>query len=239
MYGKFLALADAYDPIDTTVDWAVKPNLLYGNTMTEEGRTLTPKGLATRERIVAAAADLIYHRGVHATNNELVRKAAGVSGSQLSHYFADKESLVRAVIGWRADSMIGLDGTRPRGPFDSFEALRAWADFYFQHQDVVTGGCSFGSLASEILKSGLHVRDDIAGGFERWRAAFRDGIQAMRDRGDLRPDADPDQLAGVLSAAFQGGMLLAQAEHDVEPLRVALNGALDYMASFAPAGTQS
>jgi AcrR family transcriptional regulator len=37
-----------------------------------------------------------------------VRKAAGVSGSQLSHYFRDKESLVRAVIAWRADLIIDL-----------------------------------------------------------------------------------------------------------------------------------
>ncbi|MFF3518879.1 hypothetical protein [Streptomyces sp. NPDC002573] len=29
-----------------------------------------------------------------------MRRAPGVSGSQLSHYFANKESLVRAVIDW-------------------------------------------------------------------------------------------------------------------------------------------
>lgn len=207
--------------------------------MTDADRRLTPKGLATRERIVTAAAELIYHRGVHATNNEMVRKAAGVSGSQLSHYFPDKESLVRAVIGRRADTMLGLRGSRPRGPFDSLAALRGWADFYLDRADVVIGGCTFGSLASEIMKTDLDVSDDIAAGFERWRAVFRDGIRAMRERGDLRADADPDHLAGVLSAAFQGGMLLAQAERRVEPLRTALNGALDYVASFAPATTES
>jgi Bacterial regulatory proteins, tetR family len=88
---------------------------------------LTPRGQATRERIVEAAAGLMYTHGVHATNNDLVRKAANVNvnGSQLSHYFPDKESLVRAVIVWRADSMMGLRETPPRGALDSFEALRA------------------------------------------------------------------------------------------------------------------
>jgi AcrR family transcriptional regulator len=38
-----------------------------------------------RQKIIEAAADLIYERGVAGTNNELVRKAAGISGSQLSH----------------------------------------------------------------------------------------------------------------------------------------------------------
>jgi TetR/AcrR family transcriptional repressor of nem operon len=209
-------------------------------TATEErARRLTPKGLATRDRIVDAAAELIYSRGVHATNNELVRKAAGVSGSQLSHYFPDKESLVRAVIELRADSMIGLGGTRPRGPFDSLAALRGWADFYLERENVVIGGCLFGSLASEIMKTELNVRDEIAAGFERWRAVFRDGFQTMRDRGDLRPDADPDHLAGALAAAFQGGMLLSQAERNIAPLRDGLESALAYIASFAPAKTKS
>ncbi|GAB2800476.1 TetR/AcrR family transcriptional regulator [Actinoallomurus bryophytorum] len=194
---------------------------------------LTPRGLATRERILEAAADLIYAHGVHATNNELVRKAAGVSGSQLSHYFPDKESLVRAVISWRADSMMGLRDSPPRGPLDSFEALRAWADSYVQNAKVLEGGCSFGSLASEIMKTDLDVHDEIAAGFDRWREVFRSGLQAMRDRHDLRRGADPDRLASVLMAAFQGGMLLTQAARDVTPLREALYEAIAHVESYA------
>jgi AcrR family transcriptional regulator len=57
---------------------------------------------------------LIYARGVAATNNELVRQRAGVSGSQLSRYFPDKESLLRAVITWRAEAMTGLQQDSPR-----------------------------------------------------------------------------------------------------------------------------
>lgn len=200
----------------------------------ERPHKLTPKGAATRERIVQAAAQLIYERGVHRTNNELVRKAAGVSGSQLSHYFPDKESLVRAVVAWRADSMLGLRETPPRGDLDSFDALQAWADSYIARDDVLEGGCSFGSLASEIMKTDLDVHDEIAATFERWKEMFRSGLAAMRERGELRPDADPERLAQVLMAAFQGGMLLTQAARDVTPLRDALLQAIDYVRSFAP-----
>lgn len=50
------------------------------------------------------------------------------------------------------------------------------------------------------------MNDAIAEGFARWRAQFRDGLTAKRDRGELRPEADPDQLATSLMAAFQGGL---------------------------------
>jgi TetR/AcrR family transcriptional repressor of nem operon len=195
---------------------------------------LTPKGHAVRQKIIEAAADLIYERGVAGTSNELVRQAAGISGSQLSHYFPDKESLVRAVIAWRADTMIGLQRNPPLGELDSIGKLRAWADSYTEREDVCTGGCSFGSLAAEVIKGELDVQDEIVAGFGRWRDLFERGLTAMRDRGDLRRAADPGQLAYALMAAFQGGMLLTQAARDVGPLRAALSGTIDHVASYAP-----
>lgn len=194
---------------------------------------LTRKGRATRQRIIEAAAELIYRRGVAGTNNELVRAATGASGSQLSHYFPDKRSLVRAVIDWQAETMMGLHDDPPRGELDSLNALRAWADSYTSRTDIHQGGCSFGSLASEIMKTDADAHDAIAAGFERWRHVFARGLQAMRERGELRPDADPEQLSYSLAAAFQGGLLLAQSTRSVTPLEAALDAALDHVASFA------
>ncbi|HEY1818479.1 MAG TPA: TetR/AcrR family transcriptional regulator [Trebonia sp.] len=202
--------------------------------VTVRPRRLTPKGEAVRQKIIEAAAVLIYERGVAGTNNELVRRATGISGSQLSHYFPDKESLVRAVIAWRADTMIGLQRDPPLGELDSIAALRAWASSYTERPDVCEGGCSFGSLAAEISKGDLDARDEIAAGFDRWRDLFERGLTVMRGRGELRRSADPRQLAYALMAAFQGGMLLAQSTHDLTPLRDALDAAIGHVASFAP-----
>ncbi len=67
---------------------------------------LTPKGERTRARIVEAAAKLIYEHGVAATTIEDVKAIAGVSSSQLYHYFADKEALVEAVIDRQANFLV-------------------------------------------------------------------------------------------------------------------------------------
>ena len=69
--------------------------------MTSDARDrprLTPKGERTRARIVEAAARLIHQRGVAGTTLDDVKAAAEVSGSQLYHYFPDKDDLVQAVI---------------------------------------------------------------------------------------------------------------------------------------------
>src|SRR5262249_62210898 len=53
---------------------------------------LTRKGAETRERIVSAAANLVFEHGVAATSIEDVKEAAGGSGSQLYHYFGEKQA---------------------------------------------------------------------------------------------------------------------------------------------------
>ncbi|MFF3991299.1 TetR/AcrR family transcriptional regulator [Streptomyces sp. NPDC001797] len=199
-------------------------------------RKLTPKGLATRERIIAAAAELIYEHGAQNTNNEQIREAAGVSGSQLTRHFPTKEALVRAVLAWQADYIVARHQAPELGELDSFAALHQWADSYIASQDMLRGGCTFGSLAAEVVKAEPSHRDAVADGFERWQALFRRGLSKMRERGELRPEADPAALAHLLTAAFQGGALLDQAAADSTPLRDALYGALAYVESFAVQG---
>jgi TetR/AcrR family transcriptional repressor of nem operon len=196
---------------------------------------MTAKGRATRARIIAVAAELMFERGVVGTSIEDVRKAAGVSGSQMTHYFTDKQSLVRAVIAWQADSVIELHRQPALGHLDSFDAFRLWAQLHVERQRETDceGGCRFGSLAGELAESDPQTRADLAAGFERWEALFQDGLRAMQDRGELRPDADPEQLAWALLSAMQGGMLMTQTKRDTGPLEASLNASLAYIESFA------
>lgn len=194
-----------------------------------EQRSLTNKGKATRARILEHAAELIYAHGVHATNNEQLRHAAGVSGSQLNHYFPTKESLVLAVIQWQAERVLALHRSDRFGGFDSVESFRAWADFYIVYERSCIEGCRLGSLASEVIKTELQVREQLASAFAGWRDVFRDGLENMKRQHRLKPHTDTTQLANLLLAAFQGGMLLAQIARDITPLRDALHAAIDHL----------
>lgn len=202
-------------------------------TRVREQAKVTEKGQATRARILEHAAVLIYSKGVHATNNEQVRRAAGVSGSQLTHYFATKEDLVLAVIAWQAERVLALHRSEQFDCFESLGAFRKWATFYVGYERVYQEGCSLGSLASEIIKTDLDVHDELASAFTQWRDIFRDGILHMQRLGSLSGEADPEQLANLLLAAFQGGMLLAQVAREASPLRDALQAAIDYVETFA------
>ena len=183
---------------------------------------LTPKGERTRGRIVDAAARLIYERGVAGTTLEDIRSAAGVSGSQLSHYFAGKDELVQAVIGRQAETIAGnqrqVDLSSPGG-------LRAWRNMVIAQvqSSEGKGGCPLGSLAGQLAETDARARALIAAGFGQWSAAISDGLRRLHAAGYLPDGTDPDDLAVTLLAVLQGGLLIAQVQRDTRPLETAMD----------------
>src|ERR1700753_3076565 len=202
----------------------------------EAAPRLTRKGEQTRERIVAAAARLIFERGVAGTSVEDVKEEAGVSSSQLYHYFADKQALVHAVIAHQSDAVIVAQEPL-LGKLDSIEALRAWRDQAgaIEIQLQCTGGCPIGPLAGELAEAAPAARADIAAGFARWEEQIGLGIAAMHERGELPESVDPERLALALLAAHQGGLLLTQVRRDPAPIEAALDEMLDHIARLVVA----
>jgi len=196
---------------------------------------LTRKGRATRDRIVEAAAGLMFRQGAAGTTTEQVQAAAGVSASQVFHYFGDKRALVRAVIAHQTEAVLAAQ--QPLlGRLDSMQALRAWADLFvsIQEQLQYEGGCPIGSLGGELAETDAAARQEVARGFARWEGAIRDGLRAMYARGDLRRSADPDALALALLTAVEGGLLMTQIRRDPAPLRTVLDAVLAHIESLTP-----
>jgi AcrR family transcriptional regulator len=199
----------------------------------------THKGRATRDRIVSAAAELMYRHGVSGTSTPAVRDAAGVSSSQIYHYFANKDDLTRAVISYQSEAILSHE-TPLLARLDSFDALVSWRNVVVDaaRQQDGAGGCPLGSLSSELSDTRPWARDALAAGFTAWADVIRDGLAAMIDNGTLRSDADPRTLAQALLAGIQGGLLIAQAQHSTEALEAALDVVIAHIRSQAIAVTQ-
>ncbi len=195
-------------------------------------RPLTRKGQETRQRIVDAAAGLIFRQGVAHTTIDDVRAAADVSSSQLYHYFDDKPALVRAVVDHQADTMIGGQETFD---FSTLEGLRAWRDFLVasQREHDCSGGCPIGSLGGQLAETDPDARAHVAEGFKRWETEIQSGLREMQARGELTPDTEPDTLALALLAALQGGLLLTQIKRDTKPLEAALDAMIELVARLS------
>jgi TetR/AcrR family transcriptional regulator, transcriptional repressor for nem operon len=195
---------------------------------------LTTKGARTRDRIVAMAADLMFVRGVAGTSLEQVREAAGVSSSQIYHYFASKDDLVRAVVEFQNTTIVG-DAESTFCRLDSVAGLRAWRDQIVGHQRRMQclGGCPIAALGSELGELDQDARLGVTAGFSRWASAIRRGFEGMRAHGVLGPEVDVETLSTATLAALQGGLLLCQMHRSTLPLENALDTMIDHVERLA------
>ena len=190
----------------------------------------TAKGRATRARIVAAAAGLVRERGAAETSLDEVLARAGVSKSQLYHYFQDKADLLRAVVTHQADMVLATQEPQLQA-LDSWGAIRAWFDrlVTLQVERQGCGGCPIGSLVPQLAETNEPARAELAESFDRWERYLREGLVTMRAQEVLRADADIEALVTATMAAVQGGLVLTQARRDPAQLARALDAAYAHL----------
>jgi AcrR family transcriptional regulator len=195
---------------------------------------LTPKGAATRARIVEAATDLVLERGVGGTSLDDIRAGTATSKSQLFHYFpGGKSELVGAIAAFQMERV--LDAQRPwLDNLDTWAAWQSWRDAvvaFYRSQTHLS--CSISAMVNELTFTDPARAREVGGHAERWCAYLADGLRQMHANGVLQADCDPERLALSTFAALQGGLLIMQARDSIEPLAAALDGALASLHSFA------
>jgi len=184
---------------------------------------LTPKGQATRARIVEGAAAVLQELGVAEATLDDIRVRTGTSKSQLFHYFPDgKEALLLAVAQYEADRV--LDDQQPYlSCLDSWDCWYRWRDILVERYEAQGDFCPLGSLFLQIGRTRPGARAIVTELMRQWQASLAAGIRAMQDNGHLPVSLDVDQTAAALLAGLQGGVSIMLSTGDSTHLRAALD----------------
>jgi TetR/AcrR family transcriptional regulator, transcriptional repressor for nem operon len=190
------------------------------------GEPITRRGRASRERIVERAAELFAERGIAATTVDEVLAAAGAGKGQFYHYFRSRDELAAAAVGHRCAQVVaGL--AQALGGVSSLAGLeQALAGFIAGFEQMGLPGCPIGTLATEVAGRNEDARLQAAAGFDAWERLLAGALERMRQRGELRADAESALLAAGLLASIEGGMVLSQARKDIASLRIAVDAGL-------------
>jgi AcrR family transcriptional regulator len=161
-----------------------------------------------RERLVAAAIELLHQQGVERTTLADIATRADVPVGNVYYYFKTKDDVIAAVVDAHAefvrDTLAGIDA-RHRTPKSRLKAfVRELAG---QGDLLARYGCPLGSLCSELDKrlndssidTGALMRLPIAWAEEQFRALGR---------------LDARDLALELLGAYEGSALLSNTLRD-------------------------
>lgn len=184
----------------------------------------------SRERLIAAAADLIEFSSYQATSVAAICAAAGVQKGSFYYYFPSKQALVLAMIDDAWDQFKHsvlepfLGESEPAK--DRIERLyRCMYEKQVSHKENLghVTGCLFGSLAAEASTLDESLRRRLFAIFTQWKEHLARALADAIADGDLNPAYDPEQAAWMVLANLEGMLLLTKTADDPEVMRPAAN----------------
>lgn len=170
-----------------------------------QGATNNAEG--PRERLIAAAARVIYAEGLAGTTLARVAKAARVPLGNVYYWFRKKDALAQAVVDARVGELTALMAEAGRKTHPAERLATLLRRFSEGRAEVARLGCPYGTLAQELEKRDDRLSPHARRMFEVQRAWMGEQFRELGAR-------DPDALALELIAGMQGAALLAHALHD-------------------------
>ncbi|MFC7306633.1 TetR/AcrR family transcriptional regulator [Streptomyces monticola] len=161
------------------------------------GEALTPGA----RKILDAASELFYGRGINAVGVDLIAQRAGVTKKTLYDRFGSKEALVAAYLRERDERWRTLltersaRGTGAERILATFDALGEWM------RRENPRGCGFVNAAAELADAGHPGRAVIAGQ-KRWMRGY------LGELCELTGAGDPGRLADELLLLHEGATVL-------------------------------
>ncbi len=178
-------------------------------------------GHDTRERILAAGAEVIGKKGFNGAGLAEILQAAGVPKGSFYHYFGSKEDFGVALIERARDEYllslrpILADRKRP-----AVERLRAV--FTETREECAATGptveCLIPKLALETGNLSEPVHAAVRCAYQLWNALLAQVIREGQAAGEISRRHDPDRLAGVLVMLWEGAAVRMQIDRSIQPL---------------------
>src|ERR1700730_9494873 len=178
-----------------------------------------------RERLLAAARDLFYRRGIHAVGVDAIAEAAGTNKMTLYRHFASKDMLIAAClselqqdfdVAWDASAAAHVGN--PKGQL--LARLRHIFDFKSNYPER---GCALANVAIELPDPDHPARRVI----REYKTDIRERL--IRLCRDARL-ADPERLADEVFLICEGARVTAQSVR-TEGLSARLSGMLEALVS--------
>lgn len=174
-----------------------------------------------RERILDAAEASVLEKGFDATSIEELIATVGITKSGFFYHFRDKTELARVLLARYIeretamfDELFGRADELNEDPLHGFlVGLKMLAELV---ADLPNGhpGCLIASYCYQDRLFDQQVRDLNTQSVLLWRARFRARLDRIAEFYPPRIGVDLDDLADMLSAVADGGIVLSKVLHD-------------------------
>ncbi|MBY0355929.1 MAG: TetR/AcrR family transcriptional regulator [Rickettsiales bacterium] len=182
-----------------------------------------PRISHARVNILDAAHELFWNNSYESVGVEAICQQAGVKKGSFYHFFATKEAVALTLLDQIHTSSRELLLTPAFTPdipvrqrFDRFLEILAQLTLENHHAVPLTRypGCPIGNMILELSTKSEALRVKLLAIIETYTVTFQEAIEESRLDGSLAAQASSRELAEMLVATWQGGILMAKVHNE-------------------------
>jgi AcrR family transcriptional regulator len=174
-----------------------------------------------RTKLLDAAKQLVWDRGVEATSPNMLLARSGVGQGSLYHHFGSKAEWAEAAIAGLAADLTEETDELFSAHETGAEQLRA----YLTKPRTALDGCRLGRLAFDPeVRANDALRAPISAYFHHLRSLLRPAVRATGTE-------DVDGVVEVICAVVQGGYVTSRLSDDADALERACHGLLSLLTT--------
>lgn len=180
---------------------------------------------ATRDRILSFAHDAIVAKGFDATSVEEIAAAVEISRAGFFYHFPDKNALARALIERQiveeGEMLVGIIHRAEELSDDPLQQMLIMMRLMAERYVEVPGGYAGCILASATYQDRLfdaEVKAANRRAHMAWRERFRGHFERIAAAYPPREPVDAGDMADMVNAVIEGGMILARGMGDPQVL---------------------
>ncbi len=175
----------------------------------------------TREKLLDQGVAMFTEHGFHGVGLQDILNGVGVPKGSFYNYFTSKEEFGAASIAHYIEPFIMLlDGWLKRPELDALAALEGYFGELAAELERrrFVGGCLLGNLIGEVGDTSATCRLALKDAVHGYRDKLREGIERGQREGLFRTDLGAEEMADLLSDAWQGALLRMKIEQSTRPL---------------------
>lgn len=165
---------------------------------------------------------LLSDKGYHGTGLKEILTAVNVPKGSFYHYFASKEAYVAEMIEqYCGDMLQRLDdyiASSDQAPLAILEHVYLYMLDIYAKADC-RQGCLLGDLAAEVASTSEVLRSSMMKALSLWQSRVINLLQLGQENGSIRTDMTTQELANLLWATWEGGVLQMKIEQDTTHLQ--------------------
>lgn len=164
-----------------------------------------------------AAEELLLEHGLAGTTVDAVVEKAGITKGTFFYHFDTKSDLARSLVeryeAHDEDLMARHMAEAEARSDDPLDQVLIFVRLFEERMGELTEpypGCLFASWCYQNRMFDQETAAVVEGGLLRWRRRLTQRFRAIMDRYPPRADADPADLADMITVVFEGSFILSK-----------------------------